>query len=268
VRADDPSVVEALRIARARIAAGSVREATSCANITPIVPPVTVQGTLATSDCVSDISTREDAYSFSGTAGRTIRIDYYSSAFDVFLVLDGPSTLEFGDRISFLSDGTSRKTLDYKLPASGTYTIEAMTLWDYNDTSHPVTGPYTMAVTYPGSSTGCTPSATTICLNSDRFAVSVTFKVNGVTSNATAIEYTDNSGLFWFFGADNLEIVMKILNGCGINNKYWVFTAATTNVEYHLTVVDKKTGTSKTYNNVAGPPAPAITDTNAFATCP
>jgi hypothetical protein len=121
--------------------------------------------------------------------------------------------------------------------------------------------------TGPGPSV-CTPSSTTICLSGGRFAVSVQFRNNGQLQNATGIKYTDGSGLFWFFGADNIEILMKVLNACGLNNRIWVFTAATTNVEYHLKVIDTKNGTTKTYDNVAGPPAPAITDTGAFATCP
>src|SRR5205085_10645062 len=79
--------------------------------------------------------------------------------------------------------------------------------------------------TGPGPSV-CTPSATTICLSGGRFAVSIQFRNNGVLQDATAIKYTDASGLFWFFGADNIEVLMKILNACGLNNRYWVFNAA------------------------------------------
>lgn len=114
----------------------------------------------------------------------------------------------------------------------------------------------------------CVPSGTTICLSGGRFSVSVQYRDGGVLKDATAIKYTDGSGLFWFFGPDNIEILMKVLNACGLNNRIWVFSAATTNVEFHLKVVDTKTGTVKTYDTVAGPPAPAITDTSAFATCP
>ena len=116
--------------------------------------------------------------------------------------------------------------------------------------------------------TVCTPSSTTICLSGGRFAVSVQYRDQGQLKDATAIKYTDASGLFWFFGADNIEILMKILNACSLTNSIWVFSAATTNVEFHLKVVDTKNGTVKTYDTVSGPPAPAITDTQAFKTCP
>jgi hypothetical protein len=63
-------------------------------------------------------------------------------------------------------------------------------------------------------------------------------------------------------------VMVKVLNGCGLNNRWWLFSAATTNVFYRLEVTDVTTGTSKIYFNYPGPPAPAVTDTDAFATCP
>jgi len=78
----------------------------------------------------------------------------------------------------------------------------------------------------------------------------------------------DNSGLFWFFSSDNWEIMVKALNGCGLNNRYWIFSAATTNVFYRMEVFDTVGLEQKIYFNYPGPPAPAVTDTDAFATCP
>ena len=63
-------------------------------------------------------------------------------------------------------------------------------------------------------------------------------------------------------------MLVKVLNACGLNQHYWVFSAATTNVEYTLTVTDTQTGDKKTYFNPLGTAAPAVTDTSAFATCP
>lgn len=116
----------------------------------------------------------------------------------------------------------------------------------------------------------CVPSNTTACLSNGRFAVSVNWRTpsNGQTGAATAIKYTPDSALFWFFGSDNIEMLLKILNACGLNNRIWVFAAATTDQEYTITVVDTTKGVTKTYFHAAGTPAPAITDTGAFATCP
>ena len=43
---------------------------------------------------------------------------------------------------------------------------------------------------------------------------------------------------------------------------------ATTNVFYRMEVFDSERFEQKVYFNYAGPPAPAVTDTDAFATCP
>lgn len=79
---------------------------------------------------------------------------------------------------------------------------------------------------------------------------------------------SDDSGLYWFFVDDNWEMLVKVLDGCGFNNHYWVFATATTDVEYTLEVVDSSNGIRKTYTNELGTASPAITDTAAFATCP
>ena len=59
-----------------------------------------------------------------------------------------------------------------------------------------------------------------------------------------------------------------MLNECSNNNHFWVFQAASTPFSYDLTVTDTQTGTVKMYDKPLGSPAPAITDTEAFATCP
>ncbi|HEY0139538.1 MAG TPA: trypsin-like peptidase domain-containing protein [Thermoanaerobaculia bacterium] len=115
----------------------------------------------------------------------------------------------------------------------------------------------------------CGSNSITACLSGKRFKVTVKWKTaNGQSGDGQAIEYTPESALFWFFGSTNIEMILKILNGCGLNQRYWVFAAATTDVEYTITVTDTKTGTVKTYFKGLGTPAPAVTDTGAFASCP
>jgi hypothetical protein len=108
----------------------------------------------------------------------------------------------------------------------------------------------------------------------DRFAIRGWWRTNPAPGSPVDDEAqtvaVDNpgSGLFWFFSASNWEVMLKSLNGCGLNNRYWFFSAATTNVFYRLEVLDVQAGEQKIYFNYPGPPAPAVTDTNAFATCP
>jgi hypothetical protein len=114
----------------------------------------------------------------------------------------------------------------------------------------------------------CTPSATTMCLNNNRFAVSATWRTSNGTGSGTAVRLTDDTGYFWFFGSSNVEAVIKVLNACGLNSKYWVFAGGLTNVNVVLTIVDTKTGTTKTYTNPIDTAFQPIQDTGAFATCP
>jgi hypothetical protein len=81
---------------------------------------------------------------------------------------------------------------------------------------------------------------------------------------------TDETGYFYFFSPDNVELVVKVLNACNLPgfNNFWVFAAGLTNVEVTLTVTDTQTGQVKTYSNPLGRAFQPIQDTSAFATCP
>lgn len=78
-----------------------------------------------------------------------------------------------------------------------------------------------------------------------------------------------DSGLFYFFDENNAELLLKVLDGCAVNNRFWVFFAATTSVEFSLTVEDTASGQIRQYSEDSGFfAAPVVADTDAFATCP
>jgi hypothetical protein len=116
----------------------------------------------------------------------------------------------------------------------------------------------------------CEANATTLCLNNGRFEVTVEFRTEpgGELKRGRVQREGLDSGAVWFFEPDNLEMLVKVLNACTINNHFWFYSAAATDVEILVTVVDTLRNVTKTYTKVLGPPAPAITDTQAFATCP
>jgi len=115
----------------------------------------------------------------------------------------------------------------------------------------------------------CTPSSTAMCLNNNRFRVSATFLTSGGQSgNAQVVKLTDDTGYLWFFSSTNVEAVVKVLNACSLNNRYWVFAGGLTNVRTVITVTDTQTGTTKPYTNPQNTPFQPIQDTSAFATCP
>jgi len=78
-----------------------------------------------------------------------------------------------------------------------------------------------------------------------------------------AQQVTKNSGQFWFFDPDNVELMVKVLDGRATNGRFWVFYGALSNVEYTITVTDTETGVGKTYQNPSGRFA-SFGDTNAF----
>lgn len=79
---------------------------------------------------------------------------------------------------------------------------------------------------------------------------------------------SSETGVMWFFSPTNFEVMIKILDGCGLNSRYWVFFAATTSVEFTINVYDIQADVLKQYTNQLGVSAQAVTDTSAFATCP
>lgn len=114
----------------------------------------------------------------------------------------------------------------------------------------------------------CVPDDHTLCLNDNRFAVSARFRTSDTAeTDATGVKLTGDSGYFWFFNPANIEVVIKVLGACGINDHYWVFATGLTNVEVTLFVTDTQSDTLKTYENTLGVPFEPIQDTSAFD-CP
>jgi hypothetical protein len=109
----------------------------------------------------------------------------------------------------------------------------------------------------------CVPNSSTICLVNNRFSVRLTYDVGQGPQPMTAIKYTGETGLFWFTDAGNIEVLLKMINACSFNQKFWVYAGGTTDVGVNITVTDSQTGAIKTYNNVRV----TITDGSAFS-CP
>ena len=118
----------------------------------------------------------------------------------------------------------------------------------------------------------CVETPTALCLQGDRFRVEVEWRdFIGTTGNAEVVPTNaapEDSGLLTFFDPANWEMLVKVLDGCDVNDRIWVFAAAVTNVEYTLKVTDTVSGEIKEYFNPLGTSADATTDTDAFASCP
>ncbi len=114
-------------------------------------------------------------------------------------------------------------------------------------------------------SSACATPDRTLCLQDSRFRVDVTWHDprSGATGTASAIPQTSDTGAFWFFNPDNLEVTVKVLDGRAVNGHFWVFYGSLSDVEFTVDVTDSTTGVKKTYHN---PPYTLASkaDTTAF----
>lgn len=114
----------------------------------------------------------------------------------------------------------------------------------------------------PSLGNGCTGAAAAdsslLCLVGGRFQIHVDWIdqhnafATGVGHSVRSAATADTTGFFWFFNQDNIELLVKMLDGGVVNGYYWLFYGGLSNVEYEITVVDTVTGLSKSYRNLAG----------------
>ncbi len=125
---------------------------------------------------------------------------------------------------------------------------------------------------------GCVADAQTLCIDNQagdkRFQIRVPYATSlsgGLSGNGHPIPLSSlgvtQGGIFWFFSQSNPEMLIKVINACSFNNKFWVYFAAGTNAGFHVTVTDTKTGHAVTYTNPDLKQALPVADTSALP-CP
>ena len=171
----------------------------------------------------------------------------------------------FGDPASGTSNTSSAQNPTHAFLSAGTFNVSltATNAGGSNTTTKAITASN-------GGSVPCVVSDTQLCLNGGRFAVTAAWeKSDGSSGNGTGVGLTGDSGYFWFFDSANIEVVIKVLDGCAVNGNHWVFAAGLTNVAVHLRVVDSETGAEYIQDNPQGVAFAPIQDTKAFvASCP
>ena len=127
----------------------------------------------------------------------------------------------------------------------------------------------------PAPPAPCEPGPAVLCLDhlpaDRRFRVEARFATAldpARRGAATAVPLgpsgMPSAGLFWFFAADNPELLVKVLDGCAANGRHWLFAAAATNTAFTLEVLDTATGRRRTYTNADLAPAAPVLDSGAF----
>ena len=112
--------------------------------------------------------------------------------------------------------------------------------------------------------TACDPTTTPLTLDGG-YEVRMCYETpDGTIGEARGGVWTSGeSGLLWFFNRDNVEVLIKVLDGCAINGHYWVFVAPVTDLAFNLHVTSSD-GRRWTQRNRQGEPAEAMSDTSAF----
>ena len=121
----------------------------------------------------------------------------------------------------------------------------------------------------------CNPDAITLCIDDEpddgRYQIRVAYETSQAggqsgfgTPTPLASIGVHRGGLMTFFGAENPEMVIKVLDGCSINGNKWIFYAAGTNVGLETEVTDTLTGRQVVYTNLDLNAALPVQDVGAF----
>lgn len=117
---------------------------------------------------------------------------------------------------------------------------------------------------HSGDATDCEPDTSVLTLGGG-YTVSMCYETSeGEVGDAVDWGLdSQQSGLLYFFDRDNVEVLLKVLDGCGVNGHRWVFVAPVTDLAFNL-VVTSPGGEIWTHTNRLGETADAASDTSAF----
>ncbi|HVS13643.1 MAG TPA: S8 family serine peptidase [Thermoanaerobaculia bacterium] len=111
-------------------------------------------------------------------------------------------------------------------------------------------------------------ASTELCLGGGRFALAVEWTApDGRRGTGVPRSLTGDSGLFTFFDPDNVELVVKVLDGCALNGRFWVFAGGLTDLGVELEVRDLVSGDGRTYRAPGGAPFSTLRDIDALGGC-
>ena len=115
-----------------------------------------------------------------------------------------------------------------------------------------------------GAETGCEPGEAVLTLGGG-YAVGMCFETrDGQIGDARDWGLdSSQSGLLYFFDRNNAEVLIKVLDACGVNGHRWVFVAPVTDLAFNL-VVRSPDGEVWTHTNRLGQTAEAKSDVSAF----
>lgn len=92
------------------------------------------------------------------------------------------------------------------------------------------------------------------CLQGGRFEATVDWRdFDDASGSAAATEVIgDESALVSLFSPNNIDVLVKVLDGRARNGRFWVQISAVTNVEFTVTVTDLQTDMTEVFTNPLG----------------
>jgi len=124
------------------------------------------------------------------------------------------------------------------------------------------------------ASGSCVESDTRLCLLGGRFSATLSWNDGSGAKPALvaapkASGAGSASGLFHFYASDpsNWEVLVKMIDGCGTNGRFWMLVSASTGFGWELVVTDERTGESRTWRHPLDGNASGLSDFEAFAGC-
>ncbi len=206
-----------------------------------------------------------DPHDCPGAACQIATYDLPSPVHDLHGLAAGPD-----DRIWFVSHGAPDVAGSVKTDGSDFQFValpsgskpEKITAGPVGDNSVWFTESGTLKI---GRITGLAASPV-LYLQNGRFKVEVSWSVpdQNRSGQGIPVSLTGDTGYFWFFSDNNIELVLKVLDATGVNGHFWVFYGALSDVAYTITVTDTATGARKVYDNPYHRLA-SFADTSAFA---
>ncbi len=119
----------------------------------------------------------------------------------------------------------------------------------------------------------CARAVDRVCLAGD-YAIAVDYmdSAGNWVRGAPQKKLSESAAVFYFFDPDNAEVLVKLLDACGLTGHRWLYSAPATDLAYRVTVYTPVDGVPHVWTANAGSRATdtrftsvwAITDTEAF----
>ena len=121
------------------------------------------------------------------------------------------------------------------------------------------------SASHGGVPASCRSGGGSLCLQGGRYEVRANWRAGEASGDAAGVPRTADTGMFWFFSPDNVELVVKVLDGCGINGHRWVAMGGLTDVGVEVVVRDTASGAAaRRYASPEGSPFATNLDVTAF----